>query len=64
MNNFWIAKHELGLGFQRTNGGEERKREKGWIEMKETGPFSLLYKLANRVGSNPAHSPAFVAFGS
>ena len=64
MTNFWVDPNSLGLGFvkKRENGGEEeRKKEKGFEKMKETGEKPLLYMCLGRVDPNPTHSLLFLA---
>jgi len=47
---------------RRENGGEEeKKKEKGFEKMKETGEKPLLYMCLGRVDPNPTHSLLFLA---
>ncbi len=58
----WIRTGQ-GLGFQRT-ARKRRTRERNAQKNERNGSFPLLYKLANRVGSNPTHSHALQAVWS
>jgi len=60
---FWVGLNKVRVRVSDMETAEKRERKRKKEKNEENRFRSLLYKLVNRVGSDPTHSPMRVAVG-